>query len=178
MAEADRSVAAGDTTGAIAAYRGVIEDEPANSDARVRLSRLLLSAGRNDEAVNLLREAVAVAPHEPLLDQTLGKTLEGLKRFPEALAAFDAGLVRHPDSRGLRDGRWRCLYTLGIDEPLLAEVNEAIALDPSDSTARYTRAIACCAPQGAEAFRAALERELVELPGDALLLRALEAAGP
>ncbi len=181
MAEADRRYLRGDVEGAIAAYRGVIEIEPASIDARVRLAQVLLAEERGGEAVELFAEAVAIAPHEPYLHRKLGNTLETLGRYEESLAAYDAGLAEHAEDRDLRDGRWRCLNRLRRLDLLLDETERAIALDPSDGMARYARAIACCG-QPVGVYIAALERELAALPGDPILEAALaqaraEAAG-
>jgi arylsulfatase A-like enzyme len=175
MAEADRRYLRGDVAGAIAGYRDVIEIEPASVDARVRLAQVLLAEKLGNEAVELFAEAVAIAPHEPYLHRKLGNTLETLGRYEESLAAYDFGLERHPEERDLRDGRWRCLNRLRRLDLLLVETQRAIALDPSDGMARYARAIACCG-QPVEAYIAALERELAELPGDPILEAALAQA--
>jgi len=175
MADADRRFLNGDPAGAAALYRAVIESEPASIDARVRLAQLLQAGGRGGEAVGLLAEAVALAPWEPILHRKLGYALERLGRYEDALAAYDAGLARHPDARDLRNGRWRCLNGLRRLDLLLAEAERAIARDPSDGMARFARAVACCA-YPVDAYVAALERELAELPGDPYLETALARA--
>jgi tetratricopeptide (TPR) repeat protein len=175
MADADRRALQGEIDGAAAGYRAVIEAEPAGVDARVRLAQILLTHGRADEAVELLAEAVALAPHEPVLHGKLGRGLERMGRFEQSLAAYDAGLALHPDARDLRDGRWRCLNRLGRREELLAEAERAIMLDPTDGMARFARAVGCCSFP-LRAYVAALERELEELPGNPFLEAALAQA--
>lgn len=165
----------------MALYREVIDSEPASVDARVRLAQILQAGGRGADAVAPLAEAVALVPDEPILHRKLGYALEKLGRYEEALAAYDAGLALHGEARDLRDGRWRCLNGLRRPDLLLAEAERAIALDPSDGRARFARAVACCG-YPVEAYVAALERELAELPGDPHLEFALararaEAAG-
>lgn len=175
MAEADRRILHGEVEGAVAEYRAVIEAEPPNVDARVRLAHVLLTAGRANEAVAPLAEAVARAPHEPLLHQKLGRALQGLGRHAEALAVYDAGLAHHPDARYLRNGRWECLNQLGRRRLWLAETERAVAADPRDGPARYARANACCGDR-LDTYVAALERELEALPGDPMLTGALARA--
>jgi tetratricopeptide (TPR) repeat protein len=162
MADADRAFLAGDVDRAVAGYRQVLDSEPHSVDARVRLAELLLAAARGAEAVGLLAEAVVAAPHEPVLHHKLGYTLEKLGRCEEGLAAYDAGLSRHPAARELRDGRWRCLNQLQRLDEMLGEAESAIALDPTDGMARFARAVAW-------------ERELADLPGNPILEAALAA---
>ena len=175
MAEADRAFLSGDLEGAHALYAAVIADEPESIDARVRWAALLQSAGRAEEALGPLREAVELAPHEAELHRQLGRALEKLGRSEAALAAFDVGLALHPSDRALRDGRWRCLNALRRAQELLEEAERAIALDPLDGMARFARAVACCGATQA-GYLAALAAELRELPGDPHLERALAQA--
>ena len=139
------AISSGDVEGAISGYRGVIEIEPRERRRpRPAGPGVFSPRQRGDEAVELFAEAVAIAPHEPYLHRKLGNTLETLGRYEESLAAYDAGLGRHPEDRDLRDGRWRGLNRLRRLDLLLVETERAIALDPSDGMARYARAIACC----------------------------------
>lgn len=173
MADADRLALHGDVPGAIAAYREVIAGEPGSVDARFRLAQILRAGGRGEEAAHVLTEALALNPGEPFLYESLGDVLAGLGRHRESLATFDAGLARHPGARSLRNGRWKELHQLRRDDLLLQEAERAVADDPGDGAARYARALACCGQGTDAAFRAALERELRELPGDPILQGAL-----
>jgi arylsulfatase A-like enzyme len=175
MADADRRLVAKDVQGAIAGYRAVIDVEPASVDARVRLAQIFISQDDGSQAIRLLAEAVAIAPHEPILHQKLGYTLGRFGRYDEGLTTFEAGLSRFPDERGLRDGRWQCLYQLGRVELLLEEAKRAIASDSTDGMARHIRALACCGEQ-VDTYVAALEQEVAELPGNPILETALARA--
>jgi tetratricopeptide (TPR) repeat protein len=175
MADADRLALGGDTAGAEALYRAVIDSEPDSIDARVRLAGLLESRGQTAAAIDLLVEAVHIAPHESVLHYKLGHALELTGEIPDALTAFDAGLTAHPEDRDLRDGRWRCLNRLRRLEEMLAEAERAVSQDPTDGMARFARAVACCSNPLA-VYIAALERELVELPADPFLSKALDGA--
>jgi arylsulfatase A-like enzyme len=176
MADADRRELAGDLAGAIAGYQSALEIEPGSVDARVRLAQILISQKRGKEAVALLATAVAIAPQETFLHRKLGETLDVLGNNTGALAAYDAGLKIHPESRELRNGRWSCLSRLKRLDLMLAEAERAIAADPSDGAARYARALACCGQRSVDVYLAALEREAAELPGDRILDAAIAAA--
>ncbi|HEX5043288.1 MAG TPA: sulfatase-like hydrolase/transferase [Candidatus Polarisedimenticolaceae bacterium] len=177
MAEADRLALHGDPAGAIAAYREVIAGEPGSVDARFRMAQIMRASGRGNEAVRVLTEALALNPNEPFLYESLGDLLDRLRRHRESLAIYDAGLDRHPQARTLRNGRWKELHQLRRDGLVLQEAERAVLADPKDGAARYARALACCG-QGSDAdYRAALERELRELPGDPILQGALAKLG-
>jgi arylsulfatase A-like enzyme len=176
MADADRRALAGDLAGAVSGYRAVLDAEPWSVDARVRLSQILISQKRPREAVPLLAAAVVIAPGEAFLHRKLGETLQATGDDKAALAAYDAGLKVHPDSRDLRNGRWSCLNRLRRQDVMLAEAERAIAADRTDGAARYARAMACCGQGRVEVYLAALEREIAELPGDKILESAIAAA--
>jgi arylsulfatase A-like enzyme/thioredoxin-like negative regulator of GroEL len=176
MAEADRSAARGEIDGAVALYRGVIAVEPESVDPRVRLAHVLGTQGRHEEALPLLESAAKIAPGASELRRMLGDARFALGNYREALAAYDAGLALEPARRELRDARWRVLNQLGRTAEMLGEAERAVTADPSDAMARYARALACCGQGSAEAYIAALERELSELPGDPVLERALGKA--
>jgi choline-sulfatase len=176
MADADRRALAGDLAGAVLGYRAVLDAEPWSVDARVRLAQILISQKRAREAVPLLAAAVAIAPGEAFLHRKLGETLQASGDDKAALAAYDAGLKVHPESRDLRNGRWSCLNRLKRQPLMLAEAERAIAADRSDGAARYARAMACCGQGRIDVYLAALEREITELPGDKILEAAIAAA--
>jgi len=169
MADADRAAILGDVQGAVGGYREVIAAEPNSIDARLRLAELLAAHQRTGEAAALYAEAVAVAPKEPYLRRKLGNTLEALGRYDDALAAYDAGLALDPGSRDLRTGRWSCLDRLRRWDVMLREAEAAVAADPGDGAARLARAIACCGRKSDREYAAALDRELMALPGDPIL---------
>ena len=176
MADADRRALAGDLAGAVAGYRTVLYAEPWSVDARVRLAQILISQKRGREAVPLLAAAVAIAPGEAFLHRKLGETLQAAGDDKAALAAYDAGLKVHPESRDLRNGRWSCLNRLRRQSIMLAEAERAIAADRSDGAARFARAMACCGQGSVDVYLAALKREIAELPGDKILESAIAAA--
>jgi choline-sulfatase len=176
MAEADRSFARGDVSGAVASYREILTVEPTSVDARVRLAQVLVTQGRYPEAAHLLAAAAAIAPKEPELRRRLGDALFAMKRYREALQSYDIGLALHPAGHDLRDARWRVLNQIGRHDEILAEAERAVAADPSDGMARYARALACCGRGSDEAYVAALKRELAQLPGDPNLQAALANA--
>jgi tetratricopeptide (TPR) repeat protein len=73
----------------------------------------LEKAERFDDALAVLREAVALAPQDFAARNALGLNLHRLERYPEALAEFDAVLAAHPDFPGALCGRGAALEAMG-----------------------------------------------------------------
>lgn len=68
------------------------------------LARALTDAGRRDEALGQLRQAMERRPPYPLAFVELGDLLGKLGRLDEALAVFEVGLALTPDAAILRMG--------------------------------------------------------------------------
>jgi len=92
-----------DVHAARAAYEQLIAAEPARSDARLNLGRLLHEAGEFARAERLYREALRLGSRDPLLYFNLGVLLEDLQRKPEAIRAYEAALQEDP---GLADSHY------------------------------------------------------------------------
>ena len=91
-----------DVHAARAAYEQLIAAEPARSDARLNLGRLLHEAGEFARAERLY-EALRLGSRDPLLYFNLGVLLEDLQRKPEAIRAYEAALQEDP---GLADSHY------------------------------------------------------------------------
>jgi predicted Zn-dependent protease len=78
---------------------------------RVNFSRLLSALGRNPEAEEQLRAALAAEPDLPEARYNLGLLLAGMGRLDEAGKALDAWSASHPEDpripavRSTLDGR-------------------------------------------------------------------------
>ncbi|CAN0573733.1 unnamed protein product [Laminaria digitata] len=79
---------AGDFAAAEAAYRRLLEQNPADVDARMTLGVVLRRLGRLDEAITMLEGAVAAAPDDFKVFANLGLALQTAKRLDEAIAAY------------------------------------------------------------------------------------------
>ena len=74
-----------DAAGAEAAYRSVVKNQPWNVDALTLLGLLYHETGRNAEAVEILKKAVALAPNRDDVRRTLVGPLTALGRLQEAI---------------------------------------------------------------------------------------------
>jgi tetratricopeptide (TPR) repeat protein len=73
---------------------------PAGSDGALALYRQAVVAhqqGRDNDAVDLIRAAIALNPDLPQADFNLGIALRNSRRFPEAVVAFQSAIAKKPD---------------------------------------------------------------------------------
>ena len=133
--EADALVESGDE----ASLRRAIELEPARSDARLALARLLRERNEDDEALELLDSAAGDFAAEGLAarirlensgEPDLAEAFEALDRG-DRQAALDALLAAFPSSDGASDDLRRVvvgiLDELGVDDPLAREYRRKLA---------------------------------------------------
>jgi putative thioredoxin len=133
--EADALVEAGDED----SLRRVIELEPARSDARLALARILRERGEDDEALEVLDAAAGDFAAEGLAAR-IRLEKAGEPNLTEAFAALDRGdrqaaldalLAAFPSSDGASDDLRRVvvgiLDELGVEDPLAREYRRKLA---------------------------------------------------
>lgn len=91
----------------------VLEVVPRHPEALHLLGIIALQKGDHGGAVEILRQAVALVPDHPAYQANLAYGYVGLKRFPDALAAFERAARREPDDPELQLGIGNCLGLLG-----------------------------------------------------------------
>ena len=99
------------TESAVAAYRRVESDGPADWTARVRIAANLDQLGRPEEAITLLREMAGERAERSDVLITLGDILRANERFSEAVVAYDQALEREPD---VESYHWTLYYARGV----------------------------------------------------------------
>jgi tetratricopeptide (TPR) repeat protein len=75
---------------AVSIWKMLLNDRPNDAGTVVRVAELLRRAELTDEAVDLYRQAVSLAPRDPQYREYLGKCLYFLKRTDEAIAAWNS----------------------------------------------------------------------------------------
>ncbi|WP_386746084.1 tetratricopeptide repeat protein [Agrilutibacter niabensis] len=108
-----------DHEAAIRAYERAIQIDPARTDARINLGRLLHELGRLDEAAGIYRAAIEAGGRDALLFYNLGVLLDDMDRKPEAVQAYEAALQQDPQ---LAD----CHYNLALLHEELEQPRQAI----------------------------------------------------
>ena len=70
---------------AVAAYRTILKRHPQACDCWCNLGAALRALGRNDEAIEVLRQGVRICPHHVALNRNLANALDGAGDRKDAL---------------------------------------------------------------------------------------------
>ncbi|MFG1701440.1 tetratricopeptide repeat protein [Nonomuraea sp. NPDC049309] len=120
----------GDIDGALADLTRVIELDPGYLDAYINRAGLLAALDRDDAARADVDAGLALAPGNPHLLTVLGQLETAAGRFPEAATALDLAVDHAPDLAAAWGNRGVLRYATGDLEGALADLTQAIALDP------------------------------------------------
>jgi len=90
-------LAAGDTEGAIAAYRQCLAQAPPHASVLNNLASALIRAGQSEAAVNALEAALVLDPGYLRALANLGKALHDAGRVDEAILRLNQALTASPD---------------------------------------------------------------------------------
>ncbi len=80
----------------VAALESVLQRNPEDSSARIRLGNLYLEAGHDDEAIPWFREALEREPDNAHAGTHLAQSLANIGRLEEAISEYGAVLARAP----------------------------------------------------------------------------------
>ena len=111
---------AGRLDAAVAAYRGVLLQDPGQTAALTNLGSALNEQGKPGEAEICLRRAVALAPGNAEMHNNLGTALYDQGKLEEALASFQQTLALNPT-------HGEAMGNLGIVMVAMGQLNEAAA---------------------------------------------------
>jgi tetratricopeptide (TPR) repeat protein len=120
-----------DLEGAIEVCRAAIKLLPQPGSAQALLARLLLAAGRAEEAVAAYRLVVTAAPGDLAAWNGLAQSLLAAGDLDEALAATDAALAISPASPDALYVRGSALLRLRQPEAALAAFQQGVAAAPN-----------------------------------------------
>ncbi len=118
--------AAGDTAGAIAAYRRALELAPDYGEPRVNLGNLFVRAGDFRTAARLFIEAAVVDPDLVPAQVAVGRAFLHSGHPDSALARFEHALALDPMSAEAARGRVAALGSLGRAEEAVAAARSAV----------------------------------------------------
>jgi protein O-GlcNAc transferase len=118
-------------------YQSLISIDASHPGARLRVAQLQRAIGRNDEAINLLRRAIAGARRRGMASQTLPIHTEliiALRRGSanDRLTACRDAQRDCGEVPGLLWEECECLRELGMRQDRLARLNRLAALQPND----------------------------------------------
>ncbi|MGP8077665.1 MAG: tetratricopeptide repeat protein [Thermoplasmata archaeon] len=114
--------------------------EPANAMFLRKKGQVLLRAGRRDEALGILQEAVAAAKGDPQAYFEVAEALRVQGSYPDAIAYYRRGLELEPASRHGRLAIAETLLLAGQYPEVVALVDPLLKEDPNDLAAWKARA--------------------------------------
>jgi len=141
--KADKRAAKGELSKAASSYRRVLELDPSNQSARRELAMVLMESGKNEEAADMLLDALRMDPRDPKALVILGNHYarqEGQRDV--AISLIRRACEVAPDDAVAHNSLGALL--LEFDQPQEAVVgfNEALRLDPTLANAWYGRSVA------------------------------------
>ena len=150
----------GDLRGAEAAFRTVMEIDPAYPDGPVNVARARLQEGDVETAIPLLELALELSPGLARAHYFLGTALRALGRYDEALAEFEAARAQYPRDRVVLNQIGRIHFLERRFDEAVSVLEEVLRIDPEDLQAHYNLMLS---HQGAgRPEEAARERALYE----------------
>ncbi|HVR75173.1 MAG TPA: DUF3857 domain-containing protein, partial [Planctomycetota bacterium] len=99
--------------------------------AREALVDVLLSRGRADEAVGLVRASLALAPPRVWPHRKLAEIEEGREDLEAALSSLDAAISVAPEDASLHEARGKLLLRIGRKDDALSAMDQALVLQPN-----------------------------------------------
>jgi len=136
-----------------------IEYDPNYANGYVLLATLLYYAGRPEEGLERIREAMQINPHHPYnYHFHLGQAYFVLHRYSEAIDAFNLGLASNPASERMRIWLAAALAQSGDIEAAKWEGEQIMMADTEFSLQRVSQAFPFKNPADTEHFLAGLRQ--------------------
>ena len=117
--------------------RHALQLDPAHPQARSNLIRLLNLNDRDDDAIIVCREGIAIAPGAAIFHKVLGDQLLKMHDYVKAMEAYRRSLELNPDDSASMNDLAICCRELGDPEEAEHWYRKAIALDPESMTIRF-----------------------------------------
>ncbi len=114
-------------------YRQVLAQVPAHTVALFRSGLLELQDGHPESALPLVEQAAAADAGEPRYLFVLGQTLQALRRFEPAIAAYESAVKLQPDFLDAWNNLGICLQLRRQCPQAAAAYRRALALEPANA---------------------------------------------
>lgn len=118
--------------------RTIIPAQPTSDNPKLAAAAKLRNAGRFDEALAILQEALRESPHDPVLYSDLGSVCLLSNRVPSAIDCFERAIGLHPDFAAAHNNLGAALERSGRLAEAVASLRRAIELSPNMGPA-YSR---------------------------------------
>jgi adenylate cyclase len=136
-----------------------IDYDPSYANAYVLLATLLYYAGRPEEGLARIQQAMQINPHHPYnYHFHLGQAYFVLHRYKDAIDAFNLGLSSYPASERMRVWLAAALAQSGNIEDAKWEGEQIMADDPDFSIERMTQAFPFNNPADMDHFISGLKK--------------------
>ena len=119
-----------DYSAAIKSYREIVDRFPLEIESYARLARLLRGEGRPDEAIEVLRQGLAIDVDAKDLYNSLGSTLSGQGKHAEAIAAHERYVALAPNESNAFDSLGLSYEGSGDYKKALEKYERALELNP------------------------------------------------
>lgn len=103
----------------------------AGDSARASLIDILLSRGRANEAVVLVRASLSLAPPRVWFYKKLAEIEEGRENLEAALSSLDAAISVEPEDASLHEARGKLLLRLDRKDDALSAMDQALVFQPN-----------------------------------------------
>jgi Flp pilus assembly protein TadD len=127
----------GDLNGAAAAFQRVTEADPSNPDGWVNLGRVAVQEGDNERARVVLEKALTLSPNLARANFFYARVLRVDGDYDGTLKHLQTVLAQYPKDRVVRNEAGRVLFLQRKYKEAIAQLEEAIAVDPEDLQANY-----------------------------------------
>jgi len=136
-----------------------IEYDPSYANAYMLLATLLYYAGRPEEGLERIQQAMEINPHHPYnYHFHLGQAYFVLHRYPEAIEAFNRGLSTYPTSERMRVWLAAALAQAGDLVEAKWEVDQIMTDNPDFMIERMTQAFPFNNPADMDNFITGLQK--------------------
>ena len=132
----------GDREGAAAAYRAVLQAEPAHIAARSNLGVVLAQLGRYEEAIEAYRAALTVDPTQQKIRLNLGIALYKAARYGDAVTELATVRAAEPDNLQARYLEADCHLRMGAPKKVIELLAPIEPNRPDDLALAYMLGVA------------------------------------
>ncbi len=123
-------------------YEAVMREDITDEDTLKNLYSGLFYNGEKDKALYITNKLVELDPLEPVYHFIRGRALDGLKRYDDAIGAFDKAIALKPDYPRAYNNKGIALKNTGKFDEAIAAYDKAIELKPDLVPAYNNKGIA------------------------------------